>query len=265
MTYDPPTAPALVMDLLVAHGGALPVAALCRAGTLFGMDGRVIRVALSRLLAQAKVQRTDRGCYSVQHGQKALTDAVDGWWQRALHCRPWQGHWVAVVDGDVGRHEKTPWRHHALALQLRGFATLAPGLQLRPDNLAGGVDAERARLQQLGLSPRALVMGMHTLDAGTQKRARTLWHDQSLPQRYRALATQLQRSARQLPRRSLAQGTHESLLLGRTVIAHLLRDPLLPPELMDARPRERLQESMRVYQEQARAICRAYLADPPEP
>jgi phenylacetic acid degradation operon negative regulatory protein len=33
-----PTAPNLILDLLVAHGGTLPVVVLCRAGALMGIS-----------------------------------------------------------------------------------------------------------------------------------------------------------------------------------------------------------------------------------
>ena len=262
--WQTPTAPELVLDLLVAEAGELPVAALCRAASLFGMNEQVMRVALTRLRAQGKVRRTARGRYTVQRGRLALTEVVDQWQQRQTEQVAWQGQWVAVADGAVRRQDKTDWRRHALALQLRGFAMLAPGLCLRPDNLVHGVAGERQRLQALGLSPLALVLGLQRLEDDALVRAQALWRGAALPAHYRALATALRRSARRLPRLSLADATRESLLAGRTVIAQLLRDPLLPGELMDASAREQLLASMRDYQQQARALCRAYLALAPE-
>lgn len=260
--WEIPTAPELVLDLLVADGGELSAATLCRAGALFGLEARAVRVALTRLLAQRKIRRTGRARYAVERGRQALTEVVDGWWHRQSEQLAWDGSWVAVADGEVRRHDKTTWRHHELALHLRGFAVLAPGLRLRPDNLAGGVAQERTRLQALGLSPMALVMQMQALDAHAQARARSLWRDQSLPARYRALAQDLRHSARHLPHQSAAQAAREALTLGRTVIGQLLRDPLLPPALMDPRPRERLNTLMRGYQQQARAVVRTFLAEP---
>lgn len=255
-----PTAPELVLDLLVADGGTLSAAAICRAGALMGIEAQVVRVALTRLLAQGKIIRSGRGSYVIERRRHALADAVDRWWRHQHHQLPWQGGWIAVIDGDVRRQDQKTWRRHQLALQLRGFAALSPGLWLRPDNLRGGVKAEQASVRTLGLAPQALVVRMEGLDAQARNRADRLWDSLQLPQRYSAMADSLQESARRLPAMPLADATRESLLLGRHTIAALLRDPLLPAELMDGEPREHLTQLMRSYQRQARKVCRAFLA-----
>lgn len=258
-----PTAPELVLDLLIAHGAALPAAALCRAGALFNLDAAVVRVALTRLVVQGKVARVERGCYAIAWGCHALTAVVDGWWQRQQTPRAWSGAWVAVIDGDVQRQDKTVWRRHRLALQLRGFASLAPGLWLRPDNLRGGVAQARIDLARLGLADQALVVRLDGLDGDARQRAHGLWEVLRLPEAYRAMAEALRASAERLPTLALGDATRESLLLGRGVIAALLRDPLLPAALMDPAPRQDVARQMRRYQRQARAVCRAFLAAAP--
>ena len=50
------------------------------------------------------------------------------------------------------------------------------------------------------------------------------------------------------------------LLLGRTVIAHLIRDPLLPPELAASSERDSLTLEMQAYQGLARNLWRQWLA-----
>ena len=225
------------MDLLVGSGDPLGAAALCRVGELFGLRAPVVRVALTRLLAQGKIERAGRGLYVATRGRQELIEVVDGWWQRHAARRTWRGDWIGVVDGEVQRQDKRTWRKHQLALQLRGLARLSPGLWLRPDNLKGGVATERARLQALGLAPRARVLTLRGLDEATLAQAQSLWRADDLPQRHAALAEALARSSQRLPRLPLPDATHECLSLGRRVIAHLLRDPLLPSELMDPRPR----------------------------
>lgn len=260
----PPTAPELVLDLLVANGEPLGAAALCRVGALFGLRAPVMRVALTRLLAQGKIERAGRAQYAVAHGRQELTEVVGNWWQRHAAQRTWRGDWVGVVDGEVQRQDKRTWRRHQLALQLSGLARLSPGLWLRPDNLKGGIATERAHLQALGLAPQARVLTLRGLDDATLAQAQSLWRADDLPQRHAALAKALARSSQRLPRLALPDATHECLSLGRRVIAHLLRDPLLPPELMDPSPRDTLTAGMRSYQHQARLICRAFMAQTEE-
>lgn len=49
----------------------------------------------------------------------------------------------------------------------------------------------------------------------------------------------------------LPSAVRESLLLGRSAIAHLLRDPLLPEELMPSNSRLSLEQELRSYQQRA--------------
>ncbi len=260
-----PTAPELVLDLLVGNVEPLCAAAICRVGELFDLRPQVVRVAITRLLAQGKIERAGRAQYVITRGRQELTEVVGGWWQSRATPRAWRGNWIGVVDGDVHRQDKRAWRKHQLALHLRGLALLSPGLWVRPDNLQGGVAAERAHLQALGLSPQAVVVSLRGLDSATLARACDLWREDDLPAQHTALAAELAHSAAHLASLSLAEATRESLTLGRRVIAHLLRDPLLPPKLMDPHPREVLTAGMRAYQQQARPICRAFMAEGLDP
>eukprot|EP01032_Pedospumella_encystans_P028733 gene28732-32448_t len=47
-----PSAPDLILDLLVADGGTLSSQALCRAGALLGIGETTMRVGLTRLAAE---------------------------------------------------------------------------------------------------------------------------------------------------------------------------------------------------------------------
>ncbi|MDZ4355790.1 MAG: PaaX family transcriptional regulator, partial [Variovorax sp.] len=60
-----PSAPELILDLLVADGGTLSSQALCRAGALTGIGETTLRVGLTRLAAEGKIARGERGSYSM--------------------------------------------------------------------------------------------------------------------------------------------------------------------------------------------------------
>jgi phenylacetic acid degradation operon negative regulatory protein len=72
----------------------------------------------------------------------------------------------------------------------------------------------------------------------------------------------LERSEKRLRTQRLEVATRESLLLGRAVIAHLIRDPLLPAELMSPEPRAALLTATRRYQDKALVLWRKWLALP---
>ena len=254
-----PSAPELILDLLVAHSGMLSAQSLCRAGALMGIGESTLRVALTRLASDGKIERSERGSYALNRAGPALSRTVDGWRQRGAQAVAWRHEWLAVHDAGVPRADKTAWRHHGLALSLRGFAPLQPGLHIRPDNLRGGLAAERDQLQGLGLSSSALVFRLADLDAATQAAARKLWNVRALATDYQRLQAGLERSEKRLGTRPLEAAVRESLLLGRAVIAHLIRDPLLPAELMSPAPRVALLAVARRYQDKARKLWRAWL------
>jgi phenylacetic acid degradation operon negative regulatory protein len=257
-----PSAPDLILDLLVAHRGMLSAQSLCRAGALMGIGESTIRVGLTRLSSDGKIDRGERGRYALNRAGPALSRTVDGWRQRGAQAAAWRNDWLAVHDAGVPRADKTAWRHHGLALSLRGFAALQPGLHIRPDNLKGGLAAEREQLHGLGLSSTALVFRLADLDEATQTAARKLWNVRALTAQYQRLQTGVERSEKRLHRQPLEVAVRESLLLGRAVIAHLIRDPLLPAELMPAAPREALLAVTRRYQDKARQLWREWLTRP---
>lgn len=259
-----PTAPDLILDLLVAHGGALPAQALCRAGSLMGVGASAIRVGLTRLAGQGKITRGARGSYRLNRSGPALARDVDHWEQKGSQTVAWRGHWLAVQDAGVLRSDKTAWRRHSLALELRGLAAFRPGLQVRPDNLRGGVAAVRAQLLELGLSPQALVFRLDGLDPARQEEACRLWDVDALEAEYRRLHQALERSGRRLQNSKPDAAVRESLLLGRAVIHQLIRDPLLPPELMPGQTRLALAQAMKNYQRAALSLWRAWMALPQE-
>jgi phenylacetic acid degradation operon negative regulatory protein len=258
----PPGAPDLILDLLGAGRGAWQARQLCRAGAVMGIAESAVRVALTRLVSDRKVERCGRGEYRLNRSGPPLSRAVDAWRQKEAEAVPWNGEWVAVHDAGVLRSDKTAWRHHHLALSLRGFVEFHPGLRIRPDNFTGGVPAEGARLEELGLSRSALVFRLTGLDAARQLAACKSWDVLAIANEYRQLRTALRESRKRLGRMPLEQAVRESLLAGRTVIAHLVRDPMLPAELMSPRLRQQLVEETRQYQDYAVRQWRRWLAAP---
>jgi phenylacetic acid degradation operon negative regulatory protein len=257
-----PSAPELILDLLVAHGGAISSQALCRAGAVMGIGESTLRVGLTRLAGEGKIGRGERGSYRLNREGPALSRAVGDWSHKQAQAVAWQGEWLAVHDTGVARADKTAWRHHSLALTLRGFAALRPGLFIRPDNLAGGLAAERTQLEAFGLSPKALVFRLADLDDAAQAASRKLWDVRALAADCRRLQVGLERSEKRLRSQLLEVAMRESLLLGRAVIAHLLRDPLLPAELRSPAPRAALLATTRRYQQTARELWYEWLALP---
>ena len=257
-----PSAPELILDLLVANGEMLPVRALCRAGALIGLSESAIRVALTRLARQGKITHGARGFYALNLSGPALSRAVDDWRHKEPHTVAWSRRWLGVHDAGLRRSDKTGWRRHSLALALRGFRLFRPGLHIRPDNLAGGAVSVRNQLLDLGLAPQAIVFRLDALDDTREAQALALWQVESRPNEYRRLQQTLKLSARRFVSADLETAVCESLLLGRAVIGQLIRDPLLPPEMIAPKARQSLTKEMNAYQRRARVLWRRWLALP---
>jgi len=230
----------------------MPVRALVAAGALFEVEENAVRVALARLLAAGLVARDERGCYRAGARAAAVGRQVARWRRLDDAMRPWDGGWVGVVGSVRGRRPLQ-------ALRFLAFRELHPGLQLRPDNLAGGVAAVRDQLMSLGLPPDVPVLGVHALDAETDARARTLWDTVALRAAYRATCAALADSERRLARLSAPEAMVESFLLGGRAIRQLVLDPLLPQPLVPAAERGALVTAMRRYDRIGRATWAAFM------
>src|SRR5690606_30497791 len=140
---------------------------------------------LARLSAAGLVEAVDRGEYRLGPGAASLADDVSTWRDAERRVRDWNGDWLAAHVGDLGRSDRAVLRARARALELLGLRELDRGLYLRPDNLAGGVAAVRARLLALGLEPEAAVFVARGFDAARERRAVALWDGRALTRAYR--------------------------------------------------------------------------------
>jgi phenylacetic acid degradation operon negative regulatory protein len=258
-----PTAKSFVLDLLSTLGaGAMPVRSLIAAAALFAIGENNLRVGLARLLAAGLVERDERGQYRLAGDASAVREQVASWRRIEERMRPWDGGWIAahvVARGTGG--ERARLRRRKRALRMLGFRDLAPGLALRPDNLAGGVLVVRERLVRLGLEPETIVASLTELDATTEARARRLWDAERLVTGYARTRAALERSERRLARLAPTDAMTESFLLGGRAIREIVLDPLLPEPLVPSAARSALVEAMRRYDRAGRAAWSAFLRD----
>lgn len=241
-----PAARSLILDLLstLRRGSAMPVGALVEAGALFGLSENNVRVTLTRLLADGRVARDERGHYRLGDAARPVGAHVRGWRHRDRRTRRWNGGWLAVHAGPAGRPAQ---RGRARALRLFGFAALRPGLWIRPDNLAQPLAEVRGALAALGLPAGDLVCVLGELDAASEARARRLWDVAALRRAYRTLESALATSEARLPGLPPAAAMAESFALGGRALRHLVLDPLLPDAICPATERDALLDRMRRY------------------
>lgn len=242
------TAPELILSLLDSSPQPrLTAAGLVAAGELLGVDAGAVRVAAARLVKRGVLAQDGRGVYVLGQRGAKLHRRVLGWHRVEEQTAPWDGRWIAVVTGHLGRSQKSALRGRQRALRLKGFAEARPGLAVRPANLRGSPAALRRELLELGLDAEALLLGVDAGDPDLPFDARTLWDTPALERRYADQIQALAASMARLPGLDTQTAARETLLLGREVMRDILRDPLLPEALVDVAARRRLIAAMRAY------------------
>ena len=159
------------------------------------------------------------------------------WRGAEQRLRSWDGGWVAVSAGELARTDRAAMRRRTRALGMLGLAELRRGLEVRPDNLEGGVAGVRERLYALGLEPTAAVFHADDLDEGLEARARGLWDGAALTASYRRSRARLERWTARVSRLGPDAAARESFLLGGEAIRQIVFDPLLPAPLVDVAER----------------------------
>jgi len=241
-----PTAKRIVLELLSAsdtHESA--AASLIRACAVLGVGENNVRVTLARLVAAGTLEITGRGQYRLGRAVQAMTREVTSWRDLEKQVRRWDGGWACVHVGELSRTDRSALRRRGRALRLLGFRPLARGLEVRPDNLEGGVAALRERLYALGVEPSAVVFRVDELDPATEARARALWHADRLSASYDQTRERIERwlvAVAALPPRAAAR---EAFFFGGDVLRMILFDPRLPEPLVDVAARRALVDAAR--------------------
>ncbi|HSD11852.1 MAG TPA: PaaX family transcriptional regulator, partial [Candidatus Binatia bacterium] len=232
----------LILDLLSTLGGrSMPVRALVDAAALFAIEENSLRVALTRLLVAGTVERDERGEYRLGKRAHAVQQQVVSWRRIEERIRPWQGGWTGLSTAGSARAARSELRRRERALRFFGFRELAPGLEVRPDNLAMSLGGLYRELVSLGLPEGFPLFAMAELDSATDGRARGLWDVRKLVADYRRSVAELAASEARLPALSARAAMAESFLLGGRVIRQLVLDPLLPEPIVETAERRALQ------------------------
>lgn len=208
---QPLTARSVVLSTLLGyHPPALPVSALVRVGALFGVTGRAIRTALTRMVTDGDLRSAD-GVYELSSRllQRQTRQDAAG----SPPTKRWNGTWEIAVVTSPPRPlaDRVALRKSMVELRL---AELREGVWTRPANLRRdrpAIVAEQCTFFDGKYEDSASLVA-------------TLWN---LP----AWADE----ARQL-RAGLDDVTtlRDGFLISAEVIRHLLVDPCLPPALLPA-------------------------------
>lgn len=262
----------IVLHLLAAAGSTpLSVQALIRGAGVLGVAENNLRVSLARLKQAGRVVAVERAAYALAPtGLGPWQRQVSSWRRRERELRRWRGQWLAVHTGALGRSDRGALRRRKHALRWLGLRELVPGLAIRPDNLAGGLEKFAARLGELGLDAKAPVFRVAELEPADEARARGLWDTAALDRRYLDGRRELEQAEDRiralgsaiaaLDDARLESAAREAYELGDAAISTILTDPLLPEPLVDADARGRFFATMADFDTLGRELWRELFA-----
>ncbi len=97
----------------------------------------------------------------------------------------WNGKYVLVYTGTLGRVDRTALSKREKALRYYGFQELEQNVFIRPDNLTLNLSPLKTAVIQFGLDPDARFFQVSQLESETE--VRDLWDIEALHQTYHAV------------------------------------------------------------------------------
>ena len=214
-------------DAIASRGGELWLGSLLEIMALFGVDGGLVRTALSRLVAEGWLERTRAGRNSFYRLSATGMAEFSAATQRIYHSapEPWDGRLRVAILSALDGEARAQMRDRLLS---RGFGQAAPTVLLRPAH----PEREEA------VSTRGVVW----LDSLIERQpdaarilAETCWQLGGIADAYRRFGAAFGPLA--VPSGSAASLGGERAFQLRVLLIHeyrrvILRDPMLPREML---------------------------------
>ncbi|MFV0276622.1 MAG: phenylacetic acid degradation operon negative regulatory protein PaaX [Parahaliea sp.] len=222
-------------DAISQHGGSVWLGSLIRALAPFGLNDRLVRTSVYRLLQENWLTSHQVG----RRSYYSLSESGLRQYQRAARriyaaTRPrWDGRWILVLPAFLADDEREQLRRQ---LRWAGYGALASGMLGRPGGDRRVLDET---LQELGATDKVIVLHAHTEDAPSQIALRSLsrdcWQIDQLEASYQDFLTTF-RPVLSAIRRPGALSPQECFQV-RSLCVHeyrriLLKDTDLPDELL---------------------------------
>jgi phenylacetic acid degradation operon negative regulatory protein len=214
-------------DVVVPRGGELALGSLLAICAALGIEGGVVRTALTRLVANGLIERRRVGRNSFHRLASRMADEFARATERIYFATPqrWSGTWrlaiLPVGGGEGGQGE---------ALHQAGYGQLAPGVLLAPLGAGGRLYSGREPLP----GPAILLDATGAAADGPPLATRA-WNLARLAEDYRAFLATFAPLEAAFVAGSTVDNLEALALRIRLVHAYrriALKDPLLPGELL---------------------------------
>lgn len=226
-------------DAIAPHGGSLWLGSLIELVAPLGLNDRLVRTTVFRLVQEDWLTSTPLGRRSLYRLTETGLRRIEHAYQR-VYARPevaWNGRWqLAIVpDGTLPPKERDALRKHLL---WEGFGAIAAGIFAHP---SGDTDRLREILKQTDCGQKLAIFEATEPDGIASVPVRTLveqcWHLDELAADYQRFVSRFSPMLCAL-RQNSSHDPEQSFII-RTLLIHefrriQLRDPQLPDGLLAA-------------------------------
>jgi phenylacetic acid degradation operon negative regulatory protein len=236
----------LIISMLhVSNNRAMPIKVLIAMGRLFGFTSNTVRVTTTRLVADGRIENDERGLYRLKDWDTPISRFVDNWMSEESRVKEWDGFWICCL---LPRSTLAQQRKNEKALSLIGFGQGLPQLWVRPNNLAMGLPEIRELLIHQGMDTDGEVfIGGGFEPHHVERWKRELWSQEEIIRTSVSAREQLERSMERLESLPVKDALVECYLEGTKGIHWILKDPLLPEEMIPSGHRIALTRTMLAY------------------
>ena len=225
-------------DTVSQHGGRVWLGSLVRALSGLGLDERLVRTSVFRLVRDGWLMAEKAGRRSFYgfspSGQKEYERAARRIYR--AEAPVWDGMWTLVIPVSIPDSHKDRFKR---SLHWQGFGALSSGVYAHPGAGRRSLDET---LEEMDLVERVIVMRAETHRLATERVMHELvgqaWRVAELADRYRGFLDRFRPIERALKRSAALEP--EACFQLRTLLVHeyrriLLHDADLPPQLLPRR------------------------------
>ena len=225
-------------DVVTQHGHTIWLGSLVNALALFGVNDRLVRTTVFRLVKEGWLEAdrvgrrsyyrfSDYGLHEYQRAARRIY---------AMDNNDWRGQWQLLVPVAIPEKQREQLRR---SLQWQGYRNIAPGTFAKPGD---GGDTLRDTLAEFGLADKVMILDASTSPLVSPELLKQMvensWHLEGVASDYREFL----RRYKPLLRWSRGKGKLDTqdAFVARVLLIHdyrriLLHDTPLPQELLPAR------------------------------
>ncbi len=243
----------LILSIMhVSNNQPMPIKLMISYGKFFGFTSNTIRVAVTRLLRENSIVSDERGFYHLSKRLRPVSKIIDSWQMGESRIKKWNKKWICCL---LPKDTAAKLSKNKKALDFSGFKEGLPGLWVRPDNLWLNIPDICKVMDQIGLTKDAEFFISEQFNKKIVGRwMKFLWPVEDLNNSLIDITKKLEESYIKIQSMPLEDAMRESYLYGGEAVNRLIKDPLLPEEIMEKKHRVALTNSMLGYDEVGKKI-----------